>query len=130
MGKEYCKVLGPNRSAGDEDIRRAYRKLALGRHPDKNKAPDAEEKFKEISEAYGAAADRKGRRAHYSSGGEGYRSGYPSSSGGRETCSLSHHAKGDHPARYAEFCATSRRRSDPGNAYQRAFGAGGAAADL
>ena len=50
--KDYHKVLGVGRKASKEEIRNAYRKLALMYHPDRNHAPDAEEKFKEINEAY------------------------------------------------------------------------------
>lgn len=49
MGKDYYKTLGIQKGASDEDIKKAYRKLALKYHPDKNKAKDAEEKFKGLS---------------------------------------------------------------------------------
>ena len=52
MGKDYYAVLGVGRTATEEEIRRAYRKMALCFHPDKNQEPGAEERFKEISEAY------------------------------------------------------------------------------
>ena len=50
--KDYYRVLGVKRDASEADIRKAYRKLALKYHPDKNDHPEAEEKFKEIAEAY------------------------------------------------------------------------------
>ena len=50
--RDYYEVLGLNKGASDDDIKKAYRKLAKQYHPDVNKAPDAEEKFKEINEAY------------------------------------------------------------------------------
>ncbi len=49
-GKDYYKVLGLDRKASDKEIKKAFRKLALQLHPDKNKSPDAEEKFREIAE--------------------------------------------------------------------------------
>ncbi len=50
--KDYHKVLGVSRNAKKEEIRRAYRRLALIYHPDRNKDADAGERFKEINEAY------------------------------------------------------------------------------
>ena len=52
VGKDYYEVLGVDRKATDADIKKAYKKMALKYHPDKNKEANAEEKFKEIAEAY------------------------------------------------------------------------------
>jgi hypothetical protein len=54
MGVDYYKVLGVDRGAGDDDLKKAYRKLAMRWHPDKNPTnkKEAEAKFKQISEAY------------------------------------------------------------------------------
>lgn len=52
MAKDYYKVLGLCQGASEDSIKKAYRQLALRYHPDKNKSPDAEDKFKEIREAY------------------------------------------------------------------------------
>ena len=63
--KDYYEVLGVIKSASSEEIKKAYRKLALKYHPDKNKGDKASEnKFKEASEAYHVLSD-KGRRANY-----------------------------------------------------------------
>ncbi|MFP4066928.1 MAG: DnaJ domain-containing protein, partial [Spirochaetaceae bacterium] len=50
--KDYYETLGVDRSASQEQIQEAYRKLARKYHPDVNKSADAEQKFKEINEAY------------------------------------------------------------------------------
>uniref|UniRef100_A0A8C3BL54 DnaJ heat shock protein family (Hsp40) member B1 n=1 Tax=Cairina moschata TaxID=8855 RepID=A0A8C3BL54_CAIMO len=52
MGKDYYRTLGLARGASDEEVKRAYRRQALRFHPDKNKEPGAEERFKEVAEAY------------------------------------------------------------------------------
>lgn len=62
--RDYYEVLGVDRNASDEEIKKAYRKLARKYHPDVNKAPDAEEKFKEVKEAYDVLSDSQ-KRAHY-----------------------------------------------------------------
>ena len=62
--RDYYEVLGVDRNASKEEIKRTYRKLAMKYHPDMNKAPDAEERFKDISEAYGVLSDDQ-KRAQY-----------------------------------------------------------------
>jgi len=63
MGKDYYEILGISKGASEEDIKKAYRKLALRFHPDKNKEADAEEKFKAIAEAYEVLSDKQKRDA-------------------------------------------------------------------
>ncbi|MCJ7826260.1 DnaJ domain-containing protein [Patescibacteria group bacterium] len=62
--RDYYDILGISKSASDAEIKRAYRKLALEWHPDRNKAANANEKFKEINEAY-AVLSNKDKRAAY-----------------------------------------------------------------
>jgi curved DNA-binding protein len=62
--KDYYKTLGVSREASQEDIQRAYRKLARKFHPDLNKAPDAEQKFKDINEAYEVLKDPEKRKKY------------------------------------------------------------------
>src|SRR6266576_1565858 len=82
--RDYYEVLGVGRTASDEEIKRAYRKLAVKFHPDKNPDdPHAEEKFKELGEAYDvlmdadkrAAYDRFGHAA-FAQGGAAFRGGF------------------------------------------------------
>ena len=62
--QDYYETLGVDRGATDDDIQRAYRKLARQYHPDVNKAPDAAEKFKKINEAYEVLRDPEKRRRY------------------------------------------------------------------
>lgn len=62
--QDYYALLGVARNASDEDIRRAFRRKAMEYHPDRNKNADAEEKFKEINEAYQVLSDSR-KRAQY-----------------------------------------------------------------
>jgi len=66
MAKDYYSVLGVPRSASDEEIKKAYRKLAMQYHPDRNLGKEkwANEKFKEINEAYGVLGDPQKRRQY------------------------------------------------------------------
>ncbi|TVX94322.1 molecular chaperone DnaJ [Paenibacillus agilis] len=62
--RDYYEVLGVNKGSGDDEIKKAYRKLARQYHPDVNKAADAEDKFKEVKEAYDVLSDTQ-KRAVY-----------------------------------------------------------------
>ena len=62
MKRDYYEILGVQRAASDQEIKSAYRKLALQHHPDRNpNNPDSEDKFKEASEAYAVLADSEKR---------------------------------------------------------------------
>ncbi len=70
--KDYYKILGVERSASADDVRKAYRKLAMQYHPDRNPGDkQAEEKFKEINEAYQVLSDPQ-KRARYDQVGSAY----------------------------------------------------------
>lgn len=70
--RDYYDVLGVDRNAGADDVKKAYRKLALKYHPDRNSQdPDAEEKFKEASEAYEVLSDSKRRQVYDAYGHSG-----------------------------------------------------------
>ena len=62
--RDYYEVLGVQKNASKEEIKNAYRKLALQYHPDRNKEPTAEEKFKELSEAYAVLSDDEKRKRY------------------------------------------------------------------
>jgi len=69
--RDYYEVLGIPKSASQDEIKNAFRTLARKYHPDVNKEPDAEEKFKEINEAYGVLSDPEKRAAYDRYGPEG-----------------------------------------------------------
>ena len=69
--RDYYDILGVGRNAGDDEIKAAFRKLARQYHPDVNKDEGAEEKFKEINEAYGVLSDREKRSRYDRFGKEG-----------------------------------------------------------
>ena len=105
MGKDYYKILGINKGASDDDIKKAYRKLALKYHPDKNRAAGAEEKFKEVAEAYEVLSDAKKREVYDTYGEEGLKGGGvsggagPGGVGGGSTYTF----HGDPRATFAQF---------------------------
>lgn len=101
MGKDYYKILGIARNANDDEIKKAYRKHALRYHPDKNKSPGAEEKFKEIAEAYEVLSDAKKREVYDKFGEEGLKGGAGSAGGGAGGASYAFH--GDPRATFAQF---------------------------
>jgi curved DNA-binding protein len=72
MARDFYEVLGPYRDADQSEIQRAYRKLARTLHPDVNKDPRAEERFKELSEAYDVLSDPD-QRKRYDAFGEDFR---------------------------------------------------------
>jgi curved DNA-binding protein len=72
--RDYYETLGVPRDASNEDIRRAYRRLAREYHPDVNKDPGAEDRFKEVSEAHAVLSDPE-KRAQYDRLGPNWRAG-------------------------------------------------------
>jgi molecular chaperone DnaJ len=76
--RDYYEILGVSKNASKEEIKNSYRKLAMQYHPDRNKAADAEEKFKEISEAYAVLSDDQKRQQYDTLGHAGFDQRYTS----------------------------------------------------
>jgi curved DNA-binding protein len=73
MSEDYYKILGLKKNASDAEIKKAYRKLAMKYHPDHTKGDkSAEEKFKNISEAYAVLSDKDKRKEYDTFGSEGF----------------------------------------------------------
>lgn len=89
MGKDYYSILGVDRSANDDQLKKAYRKLAMKWHPDKHPDPKAkkkaEEMFKDIAEAYDVLSDKEKKKIYDEYGEDGLKQGAPGSAGGTTT---------------------------------------------
>jgi len=72
MAKDYYKLLGVSKDVSQEDLKKAFRKLAMQYHPDRNSAKEAEDKFKEINEAYAVLSDPDKRKQYDMFGAEGF----------------------------------------------------------
>jgi DnaJ-class molecular chaperone len=75
MSEDYYELLGVSKNASLNEIKTAYRKQALKWHPDKNKSPEASEKFKEINQAFEVLADPKKREVYDQYGPEAFKRG-------------------------------------------------------
>ncbi|KAL4226897.1 DnaJ subfamily B member 9 [Mactra antiquata] len=80
--KDYYEILGVKRNAKEKEIKRAFRKLAVKYHPDKNKDPDAEKQFVEIAKAYEILSDPEKRRRYDQFGDDGENNGGNGGGGG------------------------------------------------
>ncbi|EEB17113.1 conserved hypothetical protein [Pediculus humanus corporis] len=118
MGKDYYKILGITKGASDDEIKKSYRKLALRYHPDKNKSPGAEEKFKEVAEAYEVLSDKKKRDIYDQFGEEGLKGGAPGGGQGGPGTNFTYTFHGDPRATFAQFFGSS-------SPFQSFFDAGG-----
>ena len=76
MAKDYYDVLGVSKGSSKEEIKKSYKKLALKFHPDKNKEAGAEDKFKEISEAYAVLSDDQKKAQYDQFGHDGFHGKY------------------------------------------------------
>ena len=112
MGKDYYKILGLNRNATEDEIKKAYKKLALKYHPDKiqdkSKSKEAEERFKEVAEAYEVLSDKQKRAIFDQYGSDGLRNGSGGSSGGGGSPNFSNFSYTFHDPRetFSQFFGT------------------------
>uniref|UniRef100_A0A674CGU4 DnaJ heat shock protein family (Hsp40) member B5 n=1 Tax=Salmo trutta TaxID=8032 RepID=A0A674CGU4_SALTR len=103
MGKDYYKMLGIPKGSNEEEIKKAYRRMALRFHPDKNTDANAEDKFKEIAEAYEVLSDPKKRVIYDQLGEEGLKAGGSSGQSGVPGGSYHYTFHGDPHATFASF---------------------------
>lgn len=82
--RDYYDILGVSKTADEAEIKKAYKKLAKQYHPDVNKSPDAEDKFKEVSEAYQVLSDSQKRAAYDQYGDAAFQQGMGGSGAGFE----------------------------------------------
>lgn len=73
MGKDFYKILGIERNATNEEVKKGYRRMALRYHPDKNDHPQAEEQFKEVVAAFEVLSNKEKRELYDQFGEEGLR---------------------------------------------------------
>ncbi|MDR0463146.1 MAG: DnaJ domain-containing protein [Pseudomonadales bacterium] len=123
--RDYYEVLGVNKTASADEIKKSYRKMALKFHPDKNKEADAEDKFKEINEAYQILSDEKkrstydqfGHAAFDPSAGMGAGGGNPFAGGFQNGYTWSYQSGGANPFEGMDF-------GDPFEIFETFFGGG------
>ena len=98
MAQDYYQILGVSKNASPADLKKAYRKLALEWHPDRNKDPKAAEKFKEITRAYEVLSDSKKKEVYDQYGSQAFA---PGSGFGQGQA-----GQGSHTGRYGPFTYT------------------------
>ncbi len=98
MNNDYYEILGLDKGASVDEVKKAYRRLARKYHPDVNKAPDAEEQFKKINEAFQVLSDPKKKQQYDQFGANPFYSGTQSGGfpfgGGQEPYSYTYSTKG------------------------------------
>jgi molecular chaperone DnaJ len=114
--KDYYEILGISRSASDEEIKKAFRKLAQKYHPDKKGGDEA--KFKEVSEAYAVLSDAK-RRSQYDMTGQAFNNGAGGGFSGFDFSQFTNGFGGSQQGNFQEF--------DLGDIFGEFFGGGGGA---
>lgn len=115
--KDYYQVLGVPRTASEEDIKQAYRKLARKYHPDVSKEPDAEQRFKDLNEAHDVLKDDK-KRPLYDQYGEAWRA----AAEGRAPSPGAERAPDDFRAQGFDFDPSQFQGQDFGSIFEQFFG--------
>jgi DnaJ-class molecular chaperone len=125
--RDFYEVLGVTKTATVADIKRAYRKLALEWHPDRNKSPSSHEKFKEINEAYEVLSDPKKREMYDQFGHNTPRQGpFGGGAGGYQQGPFTYYYStgGDNPFSAQGGPASGWDFSDPFDIFEQFFGGG------
>lgn len=125
--RDYYEILGVSKSASAEEIKKAYRKLALEWHPDRNKAAGANDKFKEINEAYEVLSDTTKKQQYDQFGHAAFQQGNGNSAAGQGPFggaggpfgSYSYYSTGGNP-----FDGSGFDFSDPMDIFEQFFGGG------
>ena len=130
QGRDFYKILGVERTSTDDELKKAYRKLAMKWHPDKNpgeKQKEAEKKFKEVSEAYEVLTDAKKRDQYDRFGEEGIKDGFGGAgAGGHGNAQGGFSQRDAHDIFQQFFAGSGGMGGDPfGGGGMGGFGAGG-----
>jgi len=121
LGKDYYQILGVSRSASLDDIKKAYKKLALKYHPDRNTESNkerAQEKFVEINEAYEVLSDEQKKKIFDQFGEEGLKAGIGGGGGGDSSQNFS----SDTFRGFPKGAGFTFRASDPNSVFEQFFG--------
>lgn len=117
MAKSYYDILGVEKNATKEDVKKAYKKLAKKYHPDLNKEADAEAKFKEVSEAYQVLSDEQKRAAYDQYGHDAFKQGAGRTGAGQGFGGFGQGFGGFGSQSYSDF-------GDPFEIFEQFFGGG------
>ncbi|MCL4390019.1 MAG: DnaJ domain-containing protein [Patescibacteria group bacterium] len=120
MNQDYYQTLGVSKNASDAEIKAAYRKQALQWHPDRNKSPQAAEKFKEINEAYEVLSNPQKRQTYDQFGKEAFSQNAGGPQQGPFTYTYQTYGNGQNPFEGMDFGGFS----DPFEIFEQFFGGG------